>query len=40
MAHRKHYKTSGINELLVSLDAISFYATNLAGLVNANINVS
>lgn len=40
MAQRKRYKTSGTNELLVSLNAISFYATNLAILVNANINVS
>lgn len=40
MAHRKHYKTSGIKELLVSLNAISFYATNLGVFVNANTNVS
>lgn len=40
MAHRKHYKTSGISDLLVSLNAISFYATSLAVLLNANISVS
>ena len=40
MAHRKYYKASGINDLPVSLNALSFYATNLAELVNANVNVS
>lgn len=40
MAHRKHYKTSGINELPPSLNATSFSATILAVPISANSNVS